>query len=684
MVHRSGLDSRRRYRRLAMLALAASAVALPAVPVIAGSDSWIGTSDGNWTDGTRWSNTVPPVGGDDVYITNTFSGTQTITYDYGGSPVTYNSVTVDATGGGTNVLLMPSNSLTVNTAEYIGALGVGNLDQTGGTNTCTLIVGNSSGSSGSYSLSGGTLETSARGPGVAGAAIGVSGVGSFYQSAGLHVIGGGFVLGAIGGSTGTYTLAGGIISAGISTDVVGYNGVGIFNQSDGNLTQLFMRIGETGGTGTYTLSGGICNTEYEEVGFNGRATFNQNGGTNQATHLWVGSGLGTDTYLLSGGDLTASSEEVGTFKGLGTFNQDGGSNTVTGVLYVGSPKNGPGNYYLSNGTLTIQGTASYETVGLYGQCTFAQIGGSNTMSGSAYLAIGITNQSSGSYALSGGSLFSGGGIFVGGGTNAAGGIGTLSVGGSGQLVTSGPLQIWRTGSVALGGPSTAFTTIGNLQIAGGGLLDVTNTALTINYGTNSSPNSTIRNYISNGYNAGATLWSGKGITSSVAAVDPAHHSVAFADGADGVVTNLPAGISSAIPNGGVLPAGTELVTYAFAGDANLDGKVDFNDFVAISTHFLQPDINWDHGNFNYDGVVDFNDFVILSTNFGEGVTGGDGVGATPAELAQFNAMATSFGISGSQIKSWDASIANLPEPGSAGLLAIGGLALLKRRRNRTS
>jgi hypothetical protein len=248
------------------------------------------------------------------------------------------------------------------------------------------------------------------------------------------------------------------------------------------------------------------------------------------------------------------------------------------------------------------------------------------------------------------------------------------------ITGAGTLNLQSGSSLTIAANSAPSTQTG--LIINSALMDINNNSLTLNYGSNGSPNGMIRGYISSAYNVSGTTWSGTtGITSSAAAGDPAHHTVAFADGADGNVLKLPAGVSTAIPAGGVLPAGYELITYAYAGDANLDGKVDFNDFVAISTHFLESDVNWDDGNFNYDGVVNFNDFVVLSTNFGEGVTGGDGTGATAAELAQFNAMAAAYGISQSQIASWDSTISNLPEP--CGFMA-GGMALLlllsRRRR----
>jgi len=54
-----------------------------------------------------------------------------------------------------------------------------------------------------------------------------------------------------------------------------------------------------------------------------------------------------------------------------------------------------------------------------------------------------------------------------------------------------------------------------------------------------------------------------------------------------------------------------------AGDANFDGKVDLNDFVALKLGFNTA-LTWNQGDFNTDMKVDLNDFVILKQNFGTG------------------------------------------------------------------
>ena len=86
----------------------------------------------------------------------------------------------------------------------------------------------------------------------------------------------------------------------------------------------------------------------------------------------------------------------------------------------------------------------------------------------------------------------------------------------------------------------------------------------------------------------------------------------------------------------------------YAGDANLDAKVDLTDFVILRNHFNQSG-NWLAGDFTGDGRVDLADFVVLRNNFGSG--GGNLMGGLPS----------------------------IPEPGAVSLLLLGGLALRRRR-----
>jgi len=49
---------------------------------------------------------------------------------------------------------------------------------------------------------------------------------------------------------------------------------------------------------------------------------------------------------------------------------------------------------------------------------------------------------------------------------------------------------------------------------------------------------------------------------------------------------------------------------------DLDGDVDFADFLRMSTNFGQEG-GWEDGDINGDGLVTFADFIILSQNFGD-------------------------------------------------------------------
>ncbi len=50
------------------------------------------------------------------------------------------------------------------------------------------------------------------------------------------------------------------------------------------------------------------------------------------------------------------------------------------------------------------------------------------------------------------------------------------------------------------------------------------------------------------------------------------------------------------------------------GDADLNGQIDFNDFLAWLLHFRQQTLLWNEGDFDGSGVVDFTDLIILVIN----------------------------------------------------------------------
>ena len=60
------------------------------------------------------------------------------------------------------------------------------------------------------------------------------------------------------------------------------------------------------------------------------------------------------------------------------------------------------------------------------------------------------------------------------------------------------------------------------------------------------------------------------------------------------------------------------VLNTFRGDADLDGKVSFADFLILSATFGQENASWALGDFTADGKVSFADFLALAANFGAG------------------------------------------------------------------
>ncbi len=69
----------------------------------------------------------------------------------------------------------------------------------------------------------------------------------------------------------------------------------------------------------------------------------------------------------------------------------------------------------------------------------------------------------------------------------------------------------------------------------------------------------------------------------------------------------------------------------FLGDADLNGSVEFADFLVLSDNFGRPG-SWDTGDFDVNGTVEFADFLALANNFGE-VSGGLAVVPEPTSSA---------------------------------------------------
>ena len=137
------------------------------------------------------------------------------------------------------------------------------------------------------------------------------------------------------GSTGSYTLSNGSIESRLVK--IGQHGEGEFLHTGGNFNSLdrFYLATESQAKGTYSLSGtGVLTTVTEFVGSEGLGKFYQNGGTHQVSDELT---LGRDTgsrgeYAISGGSLDAKEMIVGS-RGAAVFEVTGPDATITVGAY---------------------------------------------------------------------------------------------------------------------------------------------------------------------------------------------------------------------------------------------------------------------------------------------------------------------------------------------------------------
>jgi hypothetical protein len=416
----------------------------------------------------------------------------------------------------------------------------------------------------------------------------------------INVSGGVFYLGAGWSNSGMINLTGGTLSL-----------AGSFNTADlGSINQS---------TGIINIAGSLDNTANSFV-------------VSAATPLEITNGTISNGAINSadGTDLPVSGNSTlnGVTLNIGVNVSSGGTLALTGP-------------WTNNGAIDIPANSRLNLSGNSNPAGFAA---------TVYNA-GSISQSSGN--VSPGALSGTGSLTIG---NAAGGSAAAMMVTS---LTQSRLVINATGSLAIGGG--AGNGVNTLSIFTGGRLDLTNTALAINYTPGFDPVSSIRGYLKSGY--GNDTWTGPGIDSSAAALNPGRYAIGYADG------NVDQGTAAA--------ANQILVEYTLAGDANLDGTVNFSDLLAVAQNFNHSiDVNgnpidWADGDFNYDGKVNFADLLLVAQNFNQTLSAG--------QIEQLpGSFSAAWNLALAEVQSSESN--NVPEP--AAVLAIGAAGLLSRRRRR--
>ena len=207
------------------------------------------------------------------------------------------------------------------------------------------------------------------------------------------------------------------------------------------------------------------------------------------------------------------------------------------------------------------------------------------------------------------------------------------------------------------GANVDTTVIGSLNMTqDGSTLDLTDNDLILHANAGGPTYyAAMRMLVQDARNSSLGRWKGPGITSSAAAENP--------------LTGLALVLNSRSVNGEPEPIFTNvsgeptvlndvIVKYTYNGDANLDGRINADDYFRIDQGFLAGGPGtWTSGDFNYDGNINADDYFLIDQAF----------------LGQGQPLT---GISGAL------AAVSVPEPASL-VLCLSPLFLLTRRRART-
>jgi len=284
------------------------------------------------------------------------------------------------------------------------------------------------------------------------------------------------------------------------------------------------------------------------------------------------------------------------------------------------------------------------------------------------------------------------------GNNSTRNLGIVGTGGSIQLNSSTTDQHLRdlelrnnaTASMASGRhllyvDSLALDPGARLDLADGRMI-VTGGASVGNF--NGSSYTGITGLLASARNGGA--WNGNGIGTSQNTAN--NYAALGIVSADIVLRNQPTW-------GGVTPPGSAvLVAYTYGGDANLDGKINVDDYIKIDSGIATGLSGWSNGDFNYDGKVNIDDYTVIDGNIGiqGGALGGSvsnlssnmSTSALRSSSTQFISAGSEFQQVTSLLPRSDSAgdglngVSAVPEPGTILAPLVFGAGMLIRRNRR--
>jgi hypothetical protein len=358
-----------------------------------------------------------------------------------------------------------------------------------------------------------------------------------------------------------------------------------------------------------------------------------------------------------------------------------------------------GYYRMSDGTFRMSRLIVGDRTGAAG--TFVQTGGytfaqapveDNLIISEEGISAGLVDLSGGSSSF--GSVINHGSLLV-RGTHSTTlsellGLGDVSVSGAGtmrvMLVRQNSLTIGAGGTIRGNPPplnvqgthrvrSLTIAESGNNVL---GTWDIENGKVVVDY-AGPSPIASIRRYLASGHAGG--LWNGAGLQSSKAANNPAHNT------ALGYVESSQIfGSAGGVFAGVAVDDSAVLVKYTWYGDTDLNGKINFDDYVRIDGGFNNHLTGWFNGDFNYDNKINFDDYVLIDLAFNtqsgtlgraQGYLGGSDrslAGMSDPALQELDQHLRQFGQTYA-----DHFLAAVPEPGPCWLIVAAFGARIRRR-----
>jgi hypothetical protein len=245
--------------------------------------------------------------------------------------------------------------------------------------------------------------------------------------------------------------------------------------------------------------------------------------------------------------------------------------------------------------------------------------------------------------------------------------GTLEYSGGNNPAATGVVQIQRLASLNIASGSVVIDTAanranrtllvtGSLSLSSGAKLDLGNSDLIAQGGSLH----TIFTALASGYAGGH--WNGPTGISSAAATADSSHLTAIGE------IQSPGGTFDGVTT----TASDVLLKYTYYGDTNLDGKIDGTDYSRIDSAYLSGGkTGWANGDFNYDGVVDGSDYTLIDNAYN---SQGNVLAAATVDPTVQIAAEIAPQISPA------AGTSAVPEPTLIGLVGLGAMGLLGRRR----